>query len=657
MSILYVDVNGAAGSGASPAASTNVVPTTVAANTSVLFNSDNGIQTMPFRVNSLSVSGNNVTIGSYGSGRAVVSGFQQFTGGWTLNSGTVCQRSWTPASGQFGAVINMSDTTGSAQGTVLNWGNATDGTIVPATLPSGYYAYDATGDIMYVNLGVNLATVNAKTFGFGACARFITVPGGATPTTVEVSNLRVMGFGNAAINVVQGASHWHVHDNELYANGGFFTGTVYEGTGIQCGGNANNIEIDNNLIQQTFDSPISPQHFNGSSGEVIDSIHIHHNTIQYWALAAIEIADWGSGNTISNVEVNNNVATGGGQGFSALGHSGGSFTDGCHMRGGSLALSGISIHDNTFNGYTSGIAARNGTASDDVLVYNNRLSSANYGIYNSQAGITIGATNNSFCNNATNDVHDVNQTPNTLINGGTYSGNTTSATQCITPPIASQGVQTQTVALSLLAASGTYNYSLATAFAGYILDSNSTTFAYAGNPATFLYSAFSIAAGAGSYTYTGKDAVLAFALNPSPLTAASGTYSYTGNDATFTLTPATPYLVADAGVYSMSGKAATLTRFIPGRFPNVVGLTVQMAQQSLEAAGALNPTRVGYFGNWPVSINWVQNGTSLGTLMNPGIVVAQSPAAGSVIHVNAPIVLTVNEVPVSLATPPSQANF
>ena len=209
----------------------------------------------------------------------------------------------------------------------------------------------------------------------------------------------------------------------------------------------------------------------------------------------------------------------------------------------------------------------------------------------------------------------------------------------------------------LLAASGTYNYTLASASSGFILDASAGTFAYAGNPATFLYSAFNLSAASGSYAYTGKAATLSFAPNPTPLSAAAGTYAYTGKSAQFILTPAPPYLVANAGIYSIAGQDATLTFFAPGTFPNVIGLSLQMAQQTLEDAGALNPSKIGYFGNWPITVTWVQSKVHAGKLMQPGIVTSQQPAPGARIVVNAPIVLTVTEVPVGVATPPSQANF
>lgn len=439
---LFVDLNAASGGdGLSSATPTNVLPTTVSDNTAIRFNSDNGIQTVPVRDSVLFVSGNNIIIGSYGSGRAVVSGFKTFNSGWTLVSGTVYKRIYSPASGTVGAVINVGDTSGSPQGTVLNWTNlATPGSFTPASLPVGSYAYDWSSGVttMYVNIGSN---ANSAVIGISSCGRFISVPAAAAPNGVEVTNLRIIGFSKAGVNCVQSAANWHIHLNQFYATGGNWAGTTYEGTGVQMANSANGIEVDNNLIEQTFDSPISPQHFGSTSGETINGVHIHHNTITYWALAAVEISDFGTGNTTKNVEVDHNIATGGGQGFSGIGHSVG-YTDGVHFRGDPTGtLSGINIHDNTLAAFDAGVAVRNNNASDSVLVTNNRLSSARYGIFNAQPSVTIAATGNSMCANSVNDVHDVNQSPSTLLNGGTYSGNTTQAGACVTPTIPGQGVQ------------------------------------------------------------------------------------------------------------------------------------------------------------------------------------------------------------------------
>lgn len=208
----------------------------------------------------------------------------------------------------------------------------------------------------------------------------------------------------------------------------------------------------------------------------------------------------------------------------------------------------------------------------------------------------------------------------------------------------------------LLAAAGNYNYVGGTSITGYINDSSYGTYAYAGEAVTFLYSAFGISPTSGTYTYTGKAVNLGFAPNPNPINPVAGVYAYTGENVSFVVTPVPPYMNADFGTYSLTGEAATLTLFIPGTFPNVVGMLLPQAQQTLQDAGALVISEIGYFGKWPITINWTGNFVA-GTLIKPGVVIAQKPAPLTPIKANAPIVLTVQSEPTSIATPPSQANF
>lgn len=113
------------------------------------------------------------------------------------------------------------------------------------------------------------------------------------------------------------------------------------------------------------------------------------------------------------------------------------------------------------------------------------------------------------------------------------------------------------------------------------------------------------------------------------------------------------FLTAATITYSFALKPLTTTVFtpIPGTFPNVVGMILQEAEQVLQAAGALVPAALGYFGSWPIQVIWAQSGASTGTIMNPGIVIAQSPAAGTQVIANSPIVLTVNELPFNTSYP------
>lgn len=78
--------------------------------------------------------------------------------------------------------------------------------------------------------------------------------------------------------------------------------------------------------------------------------------------------------------------------------------------------------------------------------------------------------------------------------------------------------------------------------------------------------------------------------------------------------------------------------------PNVVGLNLQEAEQTLKAAGVINLSSLGYFGTWPISAKWVPGGKA-------GIVQAQSPASSSQVVANSPIALTLGQYAVGVSYP------
>jgi hypothetical protein len=208
----------------------------------------------------------------------------------------------------------------------------------------------------------------------------------------------------------------------------------------------------------------------------------------------------------------------------------------------------------------------------------------------------------------------------------------------------------------LLCAAGNYNCSLAHASSDMELTAGGTSYTYVGKSAAFPVYTFSMNFGSGSYAYQGKAATLTLGLAPDPLIADRGSYTYTGQLAQLNAGALPPFIAFETGRFSITGFGATLSFFNPGTFPNLIGLPLAMAQQALEQSGALNPVALGYFGTWPITILWQSAGPQ-GALMEPGIVTGQLPAPFTAITVNAPIVLTVTEAPVSVATPPSQAKF
>lgn len=88
--------------------------------------------------------------------------------------------------------------------------------------------------------------------------------------------------------------------------------------------------------------------------------------------------------------------------------------------------------------------------------------------------------------------------------------------------------------------------------------------------------------------------------------------------------------------------------------PNVVGMVLDVALGVLEKAGVLVPSKIGYFGTYPISVIWIP---SLGKrkdaayIADWGIVHAQSAAPGAAVVPNAPLTLTVSSFPDNVAFP------
>ncbi len=79
--------------------------------------------------------------------------------------------------------------------------------------------------------------------------------------------------------------------------------------------------------------------------------------------------------------------------------------------------------------------------------------------------------------------------------------------------------------------------------------------------------------------------------------------------------------------------------------PNVVGMNLQEAVQALEAATVLNTNYLGYFGQWPITVEWEPEAGPR------GIIASQTPAANAEIAVNGAISVTVANYPVSIIYP------
>lgn len=410
---IYVDLNRAAnGTGSSAADPTNRLPAQIGDRTQLLFNSDSGVQTIPCQNDGVFVVGDDIQISSYGSGRATISGYQVVRGGWTqVGTSNVWQRSFaggTSGAGPVvGSVIDLSSTRESPTGDVLDWrdlGEAGNRIGIfrsdPTVLATGAYAYDWQQQIMYVNVG---ADPNQRRLGISCVGYFVNTLAGAAPSRVTMHNLRLIGFARDGANIIGNAGYWHIYDNELYATGGMYSATSnwYFGSGIQMSQHANNIEIDHNRIIQTFDSPITPQHFGGATGGYLHDLHFHDNFIDRWALGAVEMSDFGNNNRFSNITIEDNIAINGGKGFSRTGDTPQGYTDGIQVRGGnSSVFSSLVVRRNKINAYNSNIRIGGNNFTNPVLVDGNVLSAAGYGINNQRpASASIDATANTLCGN------------------------------------------------------------------------------------------------------------------------------------------------------------------------------------------------------------------------------------------------------------------
>jgi hypothetical protein len=279
---------------------------------------------------------------------------------------------------------------------------------------------------MYVNVGT---TPNGRRMGISCVGHFINTLRGAMPSKVTVHNLRLIGFAREGINILGSASYWRIHHNKLYATGGMFNipSSWYFGSGIQMSENANHIEIDHNRIVQTFDSPITPQHFAGSLGGYLHDLYFHDNYIDRWALGAVEMSDFGAHNRFSNILIENNVAVRGGQGYSRTGDTPQGYTDGIQVRGGNTSsFSGLTARNNKINAYNANVYIGGNNFSNAVLLDGNTLLEAQYGIQNLRpADATIHANYNTLCGN-TVQIAD-------KASGSQYVGDTLRSGPCTVP--------------------------------------------------------------------------------------------------------------------------------------------------------------------------------------------------------------------------------
>jgi hypothetical protein len=197
-----------------------------------------------------------------------------------------------------------------------------------------------------------------------------------------------------------------------------------------------------------------------------------------------------------------------------------------------------------------------------------------------------------------------------------------------------QGAMTLTVSPALTAQTMTSTEGTPTRAVTYPLTAEVATFVegviIAQTPSSIIstLSAQTINVGQGVITQS-----ISYSLTAQTITATEGIVSFSiSGDVAFLLGATTA--VFNAGV---------LTPAFPGGMPNVVGYLVQEATLILEQSGVLQPKKIGYFGNYPITYHWVPS------RQTPSRVLAQSVAPGTSYTVNMPITLTLSEFPFSVS--------
>lgn len=80
--------------------------------------------------------------------------------------------------------------------------------------------------------------------------------------------------------------------------------------------------------------------------------------------------------------------------------------------------------------------------------------------------------------------------------------------------------------------------------------------------------------------------------------------------------------------------------------PYLVGQLLWQALQDLQDAGILVPAKIGYFGTYPITVDWLGSDTDHGVVQSQSI----APYTPNV-PVNTPITLTVNDYVPAVAFP------
>ncbi|MGQ0502831.1 MAG: right-handed parallel beta-helix repeat-containing protein [Panacagrimonas sp.] len=214
---------------------------------------------------------------------------------------------------------------------------------------SGSYTYDYYAGKFYIKPASNpndaSKSYRASTLRFGIWAD--------NKTDITVQNLAITRFSLLGVefsNCTRCTAR-----NLTITNGGgavVVAPNTYAGNGLQWSGNSSYGLADGLVIQNLFDSGISPQTFAGGSN--LHDIEIRNSTIDRAGYAGVEVAllGFGTGSSISNISISDLAITNAGRGW-----SGNRYGQNAH---------GVLVGDDPRGGVISGVTVQRTTVTNSV---------------------------------------------------------------------------------------------------------------------------------------------------------------------------------------------------------------------------------------------------------------------------------------------------
>lgn len=232
-----------------------------------------------------------------------------------------------------------------------------------------------------------------------------------------------------------------------------------------------------------------------------------------------------------------------------------------------------------------------------------------------------------------------------------------------------EGTPTETLSYALTGQTGTFTEGAPSQNISYTLGSQTATFTEGSLTATQGGNITKTLTGqTATFTEGSLSSVMTYSVTGLSLTSTEGSlsdqcsYAITGRTATFTegtITAGTSGNVSK----SLTGLSASFTLGLitagggttaKNVMPNLFGLNLWAAIQSLEDVGIVNTNTLGYFGTWPVSVTWIpptKGVPYISATATPGIVIGQSIVAGVSVPPNSPILLNVVQYTVGVSYP------